>query len=253
MNLLIDIGNTRVKWTVETGTGLGVMRAKPYAGWDEQEVLRELLADLSKPDRVFIANVGGEKIGALIANSIARKWGLSAVFLQSSARAGRVRNAYQIPEQLGVDRWLSMIGGFNLVEGAVCVAGFGTAATMDAIAIDGQHLGGVIVPGKTLAIDSLLRNTSEIATRAKAGGVAQSLFADSTASAVEQGVINMLAALTERMVFDMNARLGALPTLLVTGGASSQVVPALRVPFREISDLGLRGLAIAARELADGG
>ncbi len=57
-----------------------------------------------------------------------------------------VRNGYQDFERLGLDRWLAMLGGFKLASGACLVLDFGTAATADFIAADGQHLGGFDLP-----------------------------------------------------------------------------------------------------------
>lgn len=58
---------------------------------------------------------------------------------------GLLKNSYQDPSSMGVDRWLNMIAAYRAMD--VIVISAGTALTIDCIAADGQHLDGVIVPG----------------------------------------------------------------------------------------------------------
>jgi type III pantothenate kinase len=120
--------------------------------------------------------------------------------------------------------------------------------TVDGVDATGQHLGGIIVPGPDLMIASLYRNTSDIASRALSGNEGISVFADNTQAAVHQGVIHSLAATVERTCYEMQGRFDKMPALLITGGACSRITGALRVPFRLVPDLVLRGLAEIARE-----
>src|SRR4029453_14673479 len=162
--------------------------------------------------------------------------------------AGGIRNAYPQPAKLGVDRWLAMIGAHALERGPVCIVSVGTAMTIDGVAADGRHLGGVIVPGPDLMITSLLKNTSDIAQRAQQGATSDGLFADNTLGAIQQGADHALAALVERAVGVMRRTLNEAPKLLVTGGASDPVEKALGLPYRAGPALVLQGLAVLARE-----
>jgi type III pantothenate kinase len=249
MDLLIDIGNTRIKWAALEGSRLATQSAAPYAGWNAANLREQMLAKLSKPARVFIANVGGSSIATLVASTIETACGVTPQFVQSSAAAAGVSSAYLKPEQLGVDRWLAMIGAFQLERTAACVVSVGTAMTVDGINANGQHLGGIIVPGPDLMVASLYRNTSEIESRAVSGNEGISLFADNTQAAVHQGVIHSLAATIERACHDIHARIDKMPALVITGGASGRITSALRVPFRLVPDLVLRGMAEIARRV----
>lgn len=247
MRLLIDIGNTRIKWAVLTDRGVGPMSAMSYADWDRASFDRSVGA-LPRPEQVLVANVGGDQIRNLISEGVQKAWGLNAIFVESTESAGDVRNGYAIAGQLGVDRWLGVIGAFHLQRSAACVANVGTAMTVDGVDGRGLHLGGIIVPGPTLSIESLLHNTSDIAVRSQAGAVGPALFAGNTLGAVHQGVAHMLAAVVERAIVDMRTRLGESPSLLLTGGANDRIAPVLRIPFRVVPDLVLQGLAVIARD-----
>jgi type III pantothenate kinase len=247
MDLLIDIGNTRIKWAALEQQRLAQQHAAVYADWDSAQIRAQMLNKLSRPSRVLIANVGGDRIGALLADTIEKACDVKVQFVHATALAAGVRTGYQNPEKLGVDRWLGIIAAYHLERRATCVVSVGTAMTVDGVDATGQHLGGIIVPGPDLMTSSLYRGTSDIAARAHDGNEGSELFADNTQAAVHQGIAHMLAALVERAGYDMHSRLGELPALLVTGGASDRITGALRVPFRLVPDLVLRGLAELAR------
>ena len=86
-------------------------------------------------------------------------------FASSTDTAAGVRNGYSNPAQLGVDRWLAVIGAFHRHRDACCVVDAGTALTIDGVDATGQHLGGFIVPGPRLMVESLLTGTSDLADR----------------------------------------------------------------------------------------
>jgi type III pantothenate kinase len=247
MQLLIDIGNTRIKWAVDSD-GLKPTKALPHAELDSDALRVEILETLpSKPRRVVIANVAGPAIAERLTSAIRSQWGLEPEFIQASAAAVHIRNGYDNPQQLGVDRWLAAIGAFEMARGPVCVASIGTAMTVDAVDASGQHLGGIIVPGPDLAISSLLTNTSDLALRSQTGNASAALFANNTLGALRQGTAHALAAVIERACTDLGTRAQEEPLLVITGGASERVTGALRIPFRVVPDIVLRGLAAVAK------
>jgi type III pantothenate kinase len=171
-------------------------------------------------------------------------------FVTSTATAGGVRNAYSQPAQLGVDRWLAIIGAHALERGPVCVVSVGTAMTIDGVDAQGRHLGGVIVPGPDLMMSSLLQNTSDIAERAKQGSTSRGLFADNTLGAIRQGAEHAAGALVERAIALMRQQLHETPKLLLTGGGSARIKESLALAHRDIPNLVLQGLAVLAAEPA---
>lgn len=246
MILLIDIGNTRIKWATLDGQERGAQCADIHAGWNAQQLTDIILKPAGRPERVLIGNVGGEKIGELVRDTIAQRWNLDAEFINSTAEACGVRNAYPDPAKLGADRWLCVIAAHALQKRLTCIVSVGTAMTIDGVDASGQHLGGVIVPGPELMVTSLLRNTSDIARRAEQGSVTEAVFADNTLGAIHQGAAHALAALVERSAESMRATHGEMPALLLTGGASPAIGKLIHLPFESRPDLVLHGLAIFA-------
>jgi type III pantothenate kinase len=246
--LLIDIGNTRIKWArLEQGV-LQAQSAAVHAAWTAQALTETILQDGNRADRILVSNVSGPRMADVVRTATSRTWNIEPEFVTSAAAAGGVRNAYAQPANLGVDRWLAVIGAHALERGAVCVVSAGTALTIDGVEADGRHLGGIIVPGMDLMISSLFRGTSDIAQRAQQGSTTGGLFADNTLGAVRQGAGHALGALVERAFEAMQRELNHTPKLLLTGGASSHLEQWISLPYRVIADLVLRGLAVIATE-----
>ena len=246
MPLLIDIGNTRIKWARFEQDQLQPQAAAPHVDWSAATFIETVLHSGSRCDRVLVSNVSGPRMADIVRSAVAQAWQVEPEFVTSSATAAGIRNAYPRPQQLGVDRWLAIIGAHALERGALCVVSVGTALTIDGVTADGRHLGGVIVPGPDLMVSSLLRNTSDIAQRAQHGTASNALFADNTLGAIQQGAEHALAALVERSVGVMRHTLEETPKVVMTGGASTRVEKLLGLPYRAVPDLVLRGLAVLA-------
>jgi type III pantothenate kinase len=165
-------------------------------------------------------------------------------FAAVGAHAAGVTCAYRDPSQLGVDRWLAVIGAWHRAKRAACVVSSGTATTVDAVDANGLHLGGLIVAGLDLMEESLLRRTSDIAK--SAGGALRApatVFADNTAAAVRNGAVFATAALAERVATELERRVGREPAMFLTGGNATRVAPCFVRAPDIVPDLVLQGLA----------
>lgn len=249
MILLLDIGNTRVKWAMKDGASLSPQQALNRAGLTDDALIQALVDSAPQPARVLVSNVAGAAVEQSLITGLSAHLRTPIEFVRSTWSACGVTNAYPDPAKLGTDRWMSIIAAHRAF-GAACIASFGTAMTIDTVAADGKHLGGVIVPGPELMVTSLLKNTSNIALHAREGEIAADLFADNTLGAIHQGARHACAALVEKAYAVSIARLGREPTLILSGGGSGQVGAALTIPFRVVPDLVLRGLGVVSEEAA---
>ncbi len=251
--LLVDIGNTRVKWALARGSRPTRMGAGVHAG--DPTGMRAVIARApAGVDRVVAVNVAGPRFERALAVATKTRFGVRPEFVRSSRKAHGVRNGYRDPWRLGADRWVGIIGARELARGkAVLVANIGTALTLDAVDANGRHLGGAIAPGPAFMVESLLKGTHGIRRRAR-GDVPNGarLFAGNTASAIAAGARFAAAALIERAVEESARALGARPVLLLTGGGAVEIGKRVRVARRVVPDLVLRGLAVFAQGSAEG-
>ena len=237
MLLLVDAGNTRVKWAVaEPGAAPGEWIA-------QGAVLHTDLDSLSAAwaghivSRAIVSNVAGEamrdRLTALI--PVAPAW-----FASRPELAG-LRNRYRDPARLGADRFAAALGARTLAPGkALVVATCGTATTVDAVSRDGEFLGGMILPGLGLMLGSLARNTAQL-PQVDAGLKLPPAFADNTHDAILSGCIAAQAGAIERACALLPAEL-----CIVSGGAASQLAPALGVSHVMLDNVVLVGLHAAA-------
>lgn len=248
--LLVDIGNTRIKWAMLIDGDLSPQQALAHRGEDAAGVVARMIVACEKPARILVSNVAGAELGERFAAAACASWGTQPEFARSAAQACGVRNAYPDPSKLGVDRWLAMLGAYALERSSACVVSVGTALTVDALAHDGRHLGGLIAPGPDLMIASLLEKTSDIAQRASGEQGHDTFFTANTRAAVESGSVHAASALIDRAYEECSHVVGGRPRLIVTGGARAHVLPHLRNEYAEYPDLVLRGLAALAAERA---
>jgi type III pantothenate kinase len=246
--LLVDIGNTRIKWARLSGDRLGRSRAAVHAAWSPDDYARRLFG-ASRPERVLVSSVAAPAVNRSLARA-ARCARVPMHFVRVVRRAGGVAVGYTDPWRLGVDRFLGAIGAHRLFRGiAVCVVAVGTAMTIDLVGGDGRHRGGVIVPAPQLMVDALLERTSGIRRRTHGGTAgASGLFGRSTRAAIIQGSRYAAASLIDRAVQEARALVGRRPLVVLTGGEAPALRGLLQSPCVAVPDLVLRGLAILAAE-----
>lgn len=240
MKLLVDLGNTRIKWAYWDGTRLHRPGVRTHAGSGPLDTGAIGLYE-AKPETAWVASVAERARDAELAAAILARTGLNAHFVQSPATACGVRSAYAQPQRLGVDRFLALVAAHARVHAPCVLAGCGTALTLDAIGADGVHLGGHIVPGPGLMREALHARTARLGEPGEAHVVD---FATNTADAVESGAWLAAAAAVERFVVRARERFDSEPVLLLSGGGAVRLGGYLALPHRIEADIVLLGLGI---------
>lgn len=264
--LLVDIGNTRIKWALWRNGRVGPVRAAAHAGWSRRDYERRIFGGgPGKLSRIIVASVAGARVDRLFAAAARKAAGTQPKFIATSRRAASVTTRYVDPWRLGVDRFVGAIAAHHLVGArAACVVNAGTTVTIDLIDAKGVHRGGAILPGPPLMVQSLLESTAGIERRAReptpehgrlrragqsrAGqsGRASDLFARSTKTAIRQGALHAVAAAVDRAVAEARKVLGVVPIVLLTGGGAAPLEPLIRSRHVGVADLVLRGVAAHA-------
>lgn len=241
MKLLVDLGNTRLKWALWDGVDLSRVAAVAHA----QDTLDfdELWHGVDGVDAVWVASVASTARNEELGRACIERFRVQAHYVRTRAQACGVRNAYAEPERLGVDRFLALIGAHARVSEPTVIVSCGTALTLDALATDGTHLGGLITVSPDLALAALRGGTANLSV-VPPGKISE--IADNTADAMESGTWLGAAALVERFTVHARARLGAQPACVITGGGAARLTPLLTAPHRVDTELVLRGLACFA-------
>lgn len=229
MRLLIDAGNSRLKWAWRQGDALVGEAVTELSGIDAG-VLAAAWAPATSALYACVAGAAADQLirAALPAGATVRR-------VQAGATLCGITNLYEQPAQLGADRWAALIGARAVQPGPLIVATAGTATTVDALDAEDRFLGGYILPGLQLMLDALARNTAGLP---HARGQAAH-WPRNTDDAIHNACVDAQAALIERV----HDQLGAGASVLLAGGAAALIAPRLRCPHRVVDNLVLRGLA----------
>jgi len=242
MDLLIDIGNTRIKWAMQDGGSLQDSDAIEHR-MDGAAVDTMLDRITRAPDRIVAANVAGDRFGALVGTAVRERWNLPVCFASAQPRAGTVRNGYEDYRQLGVDRWLAIIAAADRFPGPLCIVDAGTAITIDIVAAGGAHLGGYIIPGLDLMRRSLGDETGDLRRLAGDEWPAGRLTpGHGTTEAITGGILAAVSGLIDRSIDTLQGG-GETPELVVTGGAAERLMSCLDAAAHHRPQLVLEGLA----------
>ncbi|HSS07544.1 MAG TPA: type III pantothenate kinase [Rhodanobacteraceae bacterium] len=241
MQLLIDLGNTRLKWALAES---GEFRARgALAHTDEQIVplLEKEWAALPAVRTMLVASVAPLALDMDIEAFVRQRFGIVPDFLKSPANALGIRNAYAEPHRLGIDRFLALAAAHAAAARAQVVVGVGTAMTLDALDADGTHLGGWIVPSPALMRDAVLARTARVGV--SEGSLTD--FAASTADALHSGSLYAASGAVERFCANAARRFQTWPEVVMTGGGADELA-ALLPGAEKRADLVLEGLALWA-------
>lgn len=231
MILLVDAGNTRVKWRL---TGPGAVGDGAFEH-DRIDLLDAVFTHHPSIRRVVGANVAGAQIARAI-EARAAIAGVTPEWLVASAQCCGVKNLYDRPDQLGADRWAALIGARAQQPHPCLVVMAGTATTVDVLDADGRFLGGLILPGIDLMRKALSVNTAQLP-------LADGRFSATprnTADAIHSGCLHAQAGAIERMFRQIEAAPGAC--CLLGGGAADVFAEQLELPLRRVENLVLDGL-----------
>ncbi len=241
ISLLIDQGNTRIKWALSRSGALVEGAFGAVAG-DAIDLTRPPWPAVSI-DRIVLASVADDARAQALMQQLRADRSPPVVRVRTQSRWGDLINGYALPDDLGVDRWLGLIAARTGWHGRpLLVVSAGTALTVDALAADGRHLGGVIAPGLAAMRQGLLDAAPGL--KRHAGGRESDDWALASDEAIASGCLQAALGLVERARSRLSSPADAL--LLMTGGDAPRLLPALVGAVEHRPRLVLEGLAICA-------
>lgn len=270
-NLLIDAGNSSLKWALyrrgqlESGSPIAyqlsedqsrdsLLASQLTVSW------QSLVGEEYNLQRIIVSNVAGTWIMDAInlwvnvhlgkELSVKDASGPSIDYVVAQGDAYGVKNAYTQPERLGSDRWASLIAARHLVQGDCCIIDCGSALTIDVLLHNGEHMGGTISPGWWMMKESLVTKTNAISKDNLKGDLTRTpQFGRNTQEAIDAGVTAACVGAIDHVVQHYQEETGSNVHCVVTGGDAEKILPRLyrnnpNVEFQYEPDWVLKGLAI---------
>ena len=221
--LLLDGGNSQLKWAWVRGGQIGEIGRAPYR--DLGKLGEEWRARSDGISRIIGSAVCGEAKKALVAAQLPQpiEW------LASMPQGLGIRNHYRNPAEHGADRWFNALGARRFSSHACVVVSCGTAVTIDALTEDNHYLGGTIMPGFHLMKEAMAQKTANL--NRPIGRVYP--FPTTTANALASGMMDAVCG----SILLMHARLqekagaGRQVDVVLTGGGAAKVAQALPSAF----------------------
>lgn len=240
MKLLLDMGNTRLKWQLYENANNQVSGACLH-----EDVVRQAQLWRELPiESVWLAAVGVPVLAQQLQQQLG-DYGFAVHELHSLAQQAGVTNAYAKPATLGVDRWLGLLAAHSQLSAAALIVDAGTAMTLDMLDAKGLHQGGLIVPGLRMLRRSLHSNTALLPV--SEGSDCQ--LGQNTQQAIAAGTLLALISVLESTYRRQLALYPSL-TCVITGGDAELVYNALPLELRRHckvdADWLFKGLLVAA-------
>lgn len=216
MNLIVDIGNSRLKaalfdrgeivrrWAVE-GSGT--------------ERLAVVLADCPRVERAIVASTGEAE--AAYAASLRERVAYVVEF--DNRTPVPLRNGYGTPATLGTDRLAAAVGGVTLWPGRdLFIVDFGSAITLDVVTADGVYRGGSISPGMTMRFRALHDYTGRLPLigPVEYGDYRTGAVPANTREAMAVGVIEGIVAEVEAWMRTYGRHYPGMATIFTGGDAA---------------------------------
>jgi len=242
MTLLIDVGNSSIKWAQYNSDGLLQMQQQSYPEETSSEFFIECWSDLEKPKNILVSCVAGKTVWQTLVKACEKLWGIKAEKVTSEKKGFGLVNAYEKASDLGSDRWCGMIGAHQETDTAYILIDSGSALTIDVVTESGEHLGGYILPGLDMMKKSLGLQTAQVKIKQLSDKKPLLLPATSTTGCVDAAVHLSTIKLIESVIKEQQSQRIKV-TCFLTGGNADLISGLLAYKCVIMPDIVLRGLA----------
>lgn len=227
MLLAVDVGNTNISFGIlEGGRLVHHLRSESARQRtpDEYAILVRQMMELYGIDPAAIKHaIIASVVPALtdtMAEFVRRAFKLEPLVVGPGVKTG-MPILYEDPREVGADRIVNAVAGYEWAKGAVIVVDFGTATTFDCVSKKGEYLGGVITPGVQISADALFARAARL-HRVDFVTPAKAIGRNSTQS-MQSGIVFGYAAMVDGLCKRLKRELGDGARVVATGGLSTLI------------------------------
>jgi len=233
MNLIVDIGNSYVKFAVFKQGKLIHKIVTELSHFND--TYKNIKDDFSGIEKVIISSVGKLELSQI--ETIKKQ---DNVLILNSDVKLPFQNLYKTPKTLGVDRIALVSAAVNQFPNKnVLIIDAGTCITYDFITSKNQYLGGSISPGIRLRYHSLHNLTANLPLLDSE--MPNDIIGQSTSEAIHSGVINGVLKEIEGVINEYQKKNSDL-TVILTGGDTNFLSNQLKNSIFANSNFLLEGL-----------
>jgi len=246
--LVIDIGNSNIVLGIYDGdTLLKNWRLYTDKGRTADEyaiLIHELfkVSDIEFKDLkgIIISSVVPTLTGVLCRLS-EQYFGLKPYIVGPGIKTG-MPIQYDNPREVGADRIVNAVAGYEKFKSELIIVDFGTATTFDYINSKGEYCGGAIAPGLVISMEALFQKASKLPRIEILKPPA--IIAKNTVNSMQAGIYYGYIGLVDEVVMRMKSESKGDPLVVATGGLASLIAPESKTISRVEEYLTLEGLRI---------
>ncbi len=228
--LLLDIGNSRIKWRQGDIHGIA----------NDVAELWQQCANLRQAQHLIGCAVASPELQTQISQLFAQRWQATTAWLKVSRRALGIQNHYLNLDEQGCDRWAAILGASQrFPQQNLLVISAGTALVIDSLTAEGDYLGGTIAPGLGLMKAALHQATARLPF---AKGKIQS-FPQATIDAIETGCLRAILGAIEIAKAELEKQHNSEAKIMLFGGDAAILEALLNGKAIAVDNLVLDGLA----------
>ena len=249
MILAIDVGNTHIVLGVFDGTnllaswrlstnkertadelGMFILGLFGHAGLSADQVEAVIVASVVPP------------IMYTLEHSIKKYFKLDPIVIGPGTKTG-INIRYQNPKEVGTDRIVNAVAGYEMYGGPLIIVDMGTATTFCAISSKGEYLGGVICPGIKISAEALFQKAAKLPRIDLVRP--DSVIGKNTVSSMQAGIfygyVGQVDYIVKRMKHEMQEE---HVKVIATGGLARLIAEESKTIDLVTSTLTLEGLRI---------
>lgn len=238
MLLVVDVGNTNTVLGVYQMDQIGFVKsngeARMVAHWRVATIKTQtvdeygvLFRNLFAIEKIEAADVRGIVISSVVPpldstlrEVCERYFHLKPLFVEPGVKTG-MPVLYENPAEVGADRVVNGVAGFEKYGGPCVIVDFGTATTFDAISSKGEYLGGVIAPGIGISAEALFEHTARL-PRVDVRKPTR-IIGVNTVSSIQAGLFFGYLGLVDGILERLLQELGSGTKVVATGGLAKLI------------------------------
>ncbi|HQI57077.1 MAG TPA: type III pantothenate kinase [Syntrophorhabdaceae bacterium] len=227
MLLVIDIGNTNIVFGVFDDEKL-------VNHWRLSTVLNKtvdeyaiLLSSLIYFEKIKLSDIESAIISCVVPpllipfEILCRRYiFIKPIIVEPGIKTG-MPIQYDNPQEVGADRIVNAVAGYEKHKKSLIIVDFGTATTFDYISSKGDYMGGAIAPGMLISLEALFERASKLPRveliRPK------NIIGKNTVNAMQAGITYGYVSLVDGIVNKIKEEVRTNPHVIATGGFANLI------------------------------
>jgi type III pantothenate kinase len=227
MLLVIDIGNTNIVFGVYRGDELVNHWRLSTAIQKTVDEYAILLHSLLYFEKIRLPDIESAIISCVVPPLLisfellcSKYIGIKPIIVEPGIKTG-MSILYENPQEVGADRIVNAVAGYERLKRALIIVDFGTATTFDYVTPKGEYVGGAIAPGIMISLEALFERASKLPRVELVKP--KDILGRNTVSAMQAGIIYGYISLVDGIVARIKEKVKTDPYVIATGGLANLV------------------------------